>query len=289
MTAPDEAALVRDIELSQQAGFNGARLHQKVFEERFLHHADRLGYLVWGEFGDWWQQDIEHGFAELPVNGAAYLSQWLEALDRDLSHPSIIGWCPLNEVYTVRQGRIEVIEDLTQAMYRAAKLVDPTRPVIDASGWSHRVDGADVYDMHEYAQDPARLAQRIDAVVNGREPATLVGNDPKRLSGVPYRGQPLIVSEFGGARWDGAVQTTGTWGYGEAPRSEEEFLQRFTGLCQVMLADPRVAGYCYTQLTDVFQEANGIYRFDRTAKFDLARLRAAQQTLAAIEQSQTDS
>ncbi len=283
LTAPSDAALVRDIELSMQAGFNGARLHQKVFEERFLYHADRLGYLVWGEFGDWWQDGSEHGVPEAPVNGAAFVSQWLEAVERDLSHPAIIGWCPLNETFAPRRQRLDVMEDMTQAMYRATKLIDPSRPVIDASGWLHRVDGADVYDLHEYEQDPAKFAARVDDVITCRAPATMFENDPKRPNCVPYRGQPFMVSEFGGARWDGQTPAEGGWGYGNAPCTENDFQQRFAYLCAAMLGDSRIFGYCYTQLTDVFQEVNGVYRFDRSCKLDIAKLRAAQLVPAAIE------
>jgi beta-galactosidase/beta-glucuronidase len=127
MTSPDDEALVRDIELSMAAGFNGARLHQKVFEERFLFHADRLGYLVWGEFGDWgaggYGPSDNH---QQPT--ATFVTQWLEALDRDVSHPAIIGWCPLNETHQVITDQITVLDDVTHAMYQATKLADPTPP-----------------------------------------------------------------------------------------------------------------------------------------------------------------
>ncbi len=99
MTAPSDEALVRDIELSQEAGFNGARLHQKVFEERFLYHADRMGYIVWGEFGDWGCGQLGPLGGEHQKPGPDYITQWLEALERDYSHPSIVGWCPLNETW----------------------------------------------------------------------------------------------------------------------------------------------------------------------------------------------
>ena len=132
MTAPTDAALRRDIELSMAAGFNGARLHQKVFEERFLYHADQLGYLVWGEFGDWGCRlegpiDGEH---QRP--GAEYVTQWLEVLERDYSHPCIVGWCPLNETWQRLGDRITVLDDVTRGMFLATKAMDTTRPVLDA-------------------------------------------------------------------------------------------------------------------------------------------------------------
>ena len=116
MTAPSDEALQRDITLAKEAGFNGARLHQKVFEERFLYHADRLGYLVWGEFGDWG--------LDLGSQSSTVVAQWLEVLERDYSHPSIVGWCPLNETAEEITDRIEPLDDITQALYLATKAMD---------------------------------------------------------------------------------------------------------------------------------------------------------------------
>jgi beta-galactosidase/beta-glucuronidase len=285
MTGPSDAALVRDIELAMAAGFNGARLHQKVFEERFLFHADRLGYLVWGEFGDW-------GAAGQGVVGenqqptASYVTQWLEVLARDHNHPAIVGWCPLNETYQALHDRITVLDDVTRAMFLATKLADPTRPVIDASGYSHRVAETDVYDAHHYEQDPDRFAELMKGL---GEDTPFVNLHEERAISLPYAGQPYFVSEFGGIWWDPeAAAAAGTdrsesWGYGDRVRDEEEFHARFAGLTGVLLADPDMFGYCYTQLTDVMQERNGIYRFDRTEKLDVARVRAAQQRPAASE------
>ena len=283
MTAPSDEALIRDIELGMAAGFNGARLHQKVFEERFLYHADRMGYLVWGEFADWGCS----GYGPLEDHqqpGATYLTQWLEALERDYSHPSIIGWCPLNETWQPIADRITILDDVTRAMFLATKAFDQTRPVLDASGYSHRVPEADVYDSHDYEQDPVIFAVTH---AHGEEDRSFVNDHQGRAISVPYRNQPYMVSEFGGIWWNAARDPgdrTTSWGYGAAPQSLEEFYQRFAGLCNTLLDHPAMFGYCYTQLTDVFQEQNGIYTFDRRAKFDLERLHAIQVRSAAIEQ-----
>ncbi|MFG2358679.1 glycoside hydrolase family 2 protein [Streptomyces sp. NPDC048521] len=285
MTAPSDEALVKDIELGMAAGFNGARLHQKVFEERYLYHADRLGYLVWGEFGDWGCETGVRDDNQRP--DASYVTQWLEALERDHSHPSIIGWCPLNETYQPLHDRITRLDDVTRAMFLATKQADPTRPVIDASGYAHRVPETDVYDSHCYEQDPAAFARTMSGLAEDK-PFVNTGPDARPWS-VPYRGQPYFCSEFGGIWWDPeAVQASGSavatsWGYGERPRTEEEFLERFTGLTGVLLDDPDMFGYCYTQLTDVFQEQNGLYRFDRSVKLDIERIRRAQSRPAAYE------
>ena len=280
MTAPRDDDLRRDIELSMEAGFNGARLHQKVFEERFLYHADRLGYLVWGEFGDWGCRG--YGTVEdhqQPTS--SYITEWLEILERDYSHPSIIGWCPLNETWQPLHDRITTLDAVTRGLFLATKAMDRTRPVLDTSGYAHRVPEADVYDCHDYTQDPEIFAGRHADVATGNPYYN--GRDGQTWS-IPYRGQPFFVSEFGGIWWNPEVRAgEDSWGYGERPQSIEEFYARFTRLCEVLLDDPAQFGYCYTQLTDIYQEQNGIYGFDRSPKFDMERIRAAQERPAAIE------
>lgn len=286
MTAPTEQALIDDIQLALDAGFNGARLHQKVFEERFLYHADRMGYLVWGEFADWGCNTGTRTDNVRP--GATYVAQWLEVLERDYSHPSIIGWCPLNETAQVLHDRTTALDDATRALWLATKTADPTRPVLDTSGYSHRVFETDVWDSHNYEQDPERFAAAMAGLADG-EP---FGNDAGERGAIslPYNGQPYFCSEFGGIWWNAdeaarGEKTSDTWGYGERVRTVDEFYQRFEGLVGVLLRDPRMFGYCYTQLTDVFQEANGIYHFDRSPKFDLTRISKAQTAPSAYEQT----
>ncbi|MFA5293009.1 MAG: sugar-binding domain-containing protein [Phycisphaerae bacterium] len=297
MTAPTEEALIRDIELSLKAGFNGARLHQKVFEERFLHHCDRLGYLVWGEFGDW---GLTHGVIDEGYNqpGAAIVSQWMDVLERDYSHPSIIGWCPLNELLQVIEDKYTFLNDVTRALFQVTKGYDKTRPVIDVSGFSHRVFETDIYDSHLYVQNPDLFSEMMSPLAQNRpfintEFGCNIDSDMTgRAVSVPYRGQPYFVSEFGGIWWneEEALKSqidTGnrneSWGYGGRPKTIDEFYKRFEGLCTVLLKNKDMFGYCYTQLTDVFQEQNGIYNFDRSPKFDIAKIRAVQRQKAAIE------
>ncbi|MGH3585255.1 MAG: glycoside hydrolase family 2 protein [Pseudonocardia sp.] len=287
MTAPGDADLVRDIELSLAAGFNGARLHQKVFEERFLHHADRMGYLVWGEFGDW-GCNTEQGETTNQQPDASYVQEWLEVLERDYSHPAIVGWCPLNETWQAYGDRITALDDVMRGMFLATKAFDTSRPVLDTSGYAHRIAESDVYDSHDYAQDPTELAAHYARLAEG-DPFVNRSDTTGESWSIAYRGQPFFVSEFGGIWWNPAEaghpqSASGSWGYGDRVRDIEEFHARFEGLVAVLLDDPGMFGYCYTQLTDVFQEQNGVYRFDRTSKFDVARIRAAQVRPAAIEQ-----
>lgn len=258
-TAPTDEALERDILLAMEAGFNGARLHQKIFEPRFLYHCDRLGYLVWGEHANW-GLDITK-----PEAWQGFLPEWLEALQRDYNHPSIIGWCPLNEAPANKNPLfVRLLASLTRA-------VDSTRPFIECSG-GNRVPGtADLQDSHDYDQNPETLALRY---------APLPDTDIK----CPFTGEmirPVFISEYGGARFN--QRGDNGWGYGMAPMSLEEFYARFAGLTGALLQNPHLAGFCYTQLYDVEQEQNGLYTYQREQKFSLSPIRAALTAPAAIE------
>lgn len=267
-TAPTDEALVKDIELSLAAGFNGARLHQKVFEQRFLYHCDRLGYIVWGEYGNWGTNHTE-GYSL-----GQFAPQWLEEIDRDYSHPSIVGWCPFNETWDMK-GR-QQCDDVLKNIYLITKAADNTRPCIDTSGNYHVM--TDIYDIHEYEQDvekfTAMMAENDLAAGKIHEP------HPHRQS---YGGQPYFVSEYGGAWW--APGEAG-WGYGETPKTEEEAVERICGLTKAILDCDQCCAYCYTQLTNIEQEQNGIYYYDRTMKFseeNFKKIRDAFASPAAIE------
>jgi hypothetical protein len=172
-------------------------------------------------------------------------------------------------------------------MFLAAKAMDTTRPVLDASGYAHRVGESDVWDSHCYEQDPTVFEHLIAGLTTGA-PHTNTGPDGAPWS-VPYRGQPWFCSEFGGIWWQPRGRPTGdrgaasSWGYGRAPDSEEEFHDRFRRLTGVLLRHGLVFGYCYTQLTDTFPEQNGVYAADRSPKLDLDQIRSAQRRPAAIE------
>ena len=293
MTAPRDEDLVEDIRLSLEAGFNGARLHQKVFEERFLYHADHMGYLVWGEFGDWGAANLGR-FPHHQSFSASYITEWLEAIERDYSHPSIVGWCPLNETWEPIMEEMSQLDDITRGMFLATKAMDPTRPVLDTSGYSHRIHETDVYDCHDYTQDPEKFAEHHSHVgegnpyqnewkVEGPHLRDYRGRPLKQRWSTPYRGQPYFVSEFGGIWWNPEDEHRDSWGYGERPKNIEEFYYRFEKLCTTLLQNPLMFGYCYTQLTDIDQEQNGIYTYRRDIKFDMQRIRRVQTQIAAIE------
>ncbi|MCD6520398.1 MAG: beta-galactosidase [Anaerolineae bacterium] len=264
-TAPTDEALRQDILISQAMGFNGARLHQKVFEPRFLYWADRLGYLVWGEFPSWGLDVSQPKALEI------FLPQWLEALHRDLNHPALVGWCPFNETQADQDP--EVI----RTVYRVTKSLDPTRPVIDTSGYQH-VE-TDIYDVHNYTQDVSTFRNLFAPLAQGGEPFR---NRPELDA--PYAGQPYFVSEYGGTWWNPGQKDDKAWGYGERPKTEAEFLERYRGLTEALLRHPRICAFCYTQLYDIEQEVNGLYTYNRQAKFDPALIRQVNTQKARIEE-----
>jgi len=274
LTAPTDAALRADIELAMQAGFNGARLHQKIFEERFLYHADTLGYLVWGELPDWGPAFCTD---HRKVINTRWVTEWQEALARDYNHPALVAWGCLNEQEFQSLEHLGEIDSVMRALFQAAKLADRTRPVLDASGWIHRIPESDLYDVHDYEKDPALLRKTYAEIEPGKAWCA------DRKGNLPHRGQPFFVSEFGGIRIPKPGDDAQSWGYGTTPENIEAFYERFSGLCQALLENPKIAGYCYTQLTDVYQEANGVYDFARQPKSDIARLREAQSIRAACE------
>ncbi len=260
-TAPSDEALRRDIELSKEAGFNGARLHQKVFEERFHYWADKLGYLTWGEAATW------GGNINDPVTGRNFLSEWESIVIRDRNHPSIITWTPFNESWERPDDNEKAMQHdrLIKDVYRLTHNLD-YRPVNDVSGFFHVI--TDLWTVHNYEQDPDKLAEYF-VLKDGKYPYF---NPSKE---VEPSNQPFFIAEFGGIKWIvGNEFAENSWGYGQGPRSLEEFYQRLEALVDVINSVPYMSGYCYTQFTDVEQEQNGIYNYDRSTKFDMQRIKA---------------
>lgn len=270
-TAPTKEALKNDILLSMKAGFNGARLHQKIFEPLFLHYCDELGYIVWGEHGNWglnWTK-----FESLRY----FLLEIEEEIERDFNHPSIIGWCPYNETWEIDRAFQDA--DVLRIVYRTVKALDKTRPCIDTSG-NYHVE-TDIFDIHDYEQDYKIFKENYDKLFKENE---LYDRFPDKQQ---WKGEPVFMSEYGGIRVElrdeNAENTKEAWGYGNAARSLEEFYERYDGLTTALIDNPRMLGFCYTQLTDVEQELNGIYNYDRSEKFDAERLYKINTKVAAIE------
>ena len=269
-TAPSDAALKKDIELSLAVGFNGARLHEKIFEERFLYHADKLGYIVWGEFPDW---GLDHSYAD---NIYGFLPEWVEEMNRDFNHPAIVGWCPHNATWD-QAGRKQ-FDPAIALIYDVTKAIDTTRPCIDTSGNYHVK--TDIFCVHDYEQDPAIFKANYDRLMTE---GVLYDRFEKRQS---YKGGPTFVSEYGGIRWAAGEKDEnrcGSWGYGKDVKDMEDFFARYKGLTDALLDNDQMFALCYTQLTDVEQEQNGLYTYDRQPKFDIQRLHDIMARKAAIE------
>jgi len=271
-TAPSDEALRNDILISKEMGFEGARLHQKVFEPRFLYWCDVLGYLVAGEYADWGADIVN------PSTHEDIMNEWSEVVQRDFNHPCILMWTPFNE--RTFEKTDHTVRDFLQKMVRLTRGLDPTRPIIDTSGYIH-VE-TDIYDSHDYEQDPLKFRSHYDRF--GR---TGLSSDLWRHHeevSIPYRGQPFIVSEYGGTWWSpDAPEDEKRWGYGQKPSSSEEFLKRYRALTDGLLMNPRVSGFAYTQLYDVEQEVNGLHTYDRRPKFDPQIIREVNSRKAAIE------
>ncbi|MFM9108159.1 MAG: glycoside hydrolase family 2 protein [Chloroflexota bacterium] len=267
LTAPSVDALRRDVELAREMGLNGVRKHQKVEDPRYLHWADRIGLLVWAEMPS------AYRFGRRSAERIA--REWADAVLRDASHPCIVAWVPVNESWGVpdlpasREQR-----DFVAALYYLTRSLDPTRPVVGNDGWE--MAATDLVCIHDYDGDPAVLEARYGA---GMDPDLLLRRERPLgrrllLEGEEYRGQPLILSEFGGIAYEPGPAGEGAWGYSRAG-SDAAFAAHFTAMLEAVRRCPRLAGFCYTQFADTYQEVNGLLRADRTPKLPLARLAAA--------------
>ena len=266
-TAPSDEELKKDIERSLAMGFNGARLHEKIFEPRFLYWADKLGYMVWGEHGNW---GLDITSAEGLKN---FLPEWTEAVERDFNHPSIVGWCPFNETWDYAGCQQD--DEVLRIVYRTTKKIDRTRPVIDTSG-NYHVE-TDIFDIHDYEQDSEKFMSKFEPMKSGEPEDYYVTHDNRQ----DYGGEPYFVSEYGGIWWN--PENKDGWGYGNRPESEQEFLERYRKLTETLLENPYICAFCYTQLYDIEQETNGLYTYDREAKFSPEVIKEINSQSAEIE------
>lgn len=257
-TAPSDQALKRDIELSMQAGFNGARLHQKIFEPRFHYWADKMGYLVWAEASDWGPD------RKKPETRRNLINEWVETVKQRINHPSIIGWTPLNEL---RNTDGSDYLRFNRTLYNLTQILDPTRPVITASGGD--IYQQDIWSIHDYAQDPSVLSKNL-TLKNGKLDFTPF----HVVKEAHYSGEPIVVGEYGGIKWTTDPAYEDAWGYGKGPEIVEEVYDRMKKLTEAILTKQYISGYCFTQLTNIEQEQNGIYNEDRTPKFDMEIIKA---------------
>ncbi|MDD3885483.1 MAG: glycoside hydrolase family 2 TIM barrel-domain containing protein [Victivallaceae bacterium] len=267
-TAPSDEMLKQDVERTLAAGFNGARLHQRVFEERSLYWADKLGLLVFAENASWGsyaQSPLDDNSPLMAESAFRFCSEWRQIVAAKINHPCIIGWTPLNESTPLHPEKphyrhfVSEVYDLTHEM-------DQTRPCCDVSGF-YQVK-SDLWTVHIYAPDAKELKKRLHpdgAKTNIRSGET------------GYCGQPYLCNEFGGFKYVPAERRNcdSGWGYNNLDLPDgDALLAKIEEQIEVLLADPMLSGYCYTQLTDVEQEKNGLYNYDRSEKIPEERLRA---------------
>ena len=264
-TAPDDAALKRDVELAKAMGFNGVRKHQKIEDPRYLYWADKLGLLVW--------EEMPSAYRFTRESVLRVVHEWTEAIERDFSHPCVMAWVPINESWGVPNLPDSQPErHYVQSLYYLTRTLDPTRPVIGNDGWESVA--TDIIGIHDYDDDPERIARRYHAeeVLPRLFRRERPGGRVLVLEGHPHADHPIVLSEFGGIAF--ANPDRRTWGYSRSG-SADELRQKYTRLLAAVRSLGLLAGFCYTQFADTYQEANGLLYADRTPKFPLADIAAA--------------
>jgi hypothetical protein len=279
-TAPDDAALRRDVELVKAMGFNGVRKHQKIESPRYLYWADVLGLLVWEEMPS------AYRFNSMSVERLT--AEWMAVIERDRSHPCVVAWVPFNESWGVPDLPDSPAQrHYVQALYHLTKTLDPTRPVVGNDGWESVA--TDIIGIHDYDDRLAEIARRYGAeetiarLFRKERPGgrMLILGDPHT-----HPDHPVVLTEFGGIAFSPEDRT---WGYSRAATAEQ-LAERYHRLLAVVRSLPVLAGYCYTQFADTYQEANGLLFADRTPKFpieDIARATRGPSTAVEHEAEQT--
>ncbi|MFC3419978.1 glycoside hydrolase family 2 protein [Salinicoccus hispanicus] len=258
MTAPSDDDLKKDIELAKEMGFNGARKHQKVEDPIFLYWADTLGFLVWGEMANAAEYDARYV--------EKITKEWIEVIERDYNHPSIVTWVPLNESWGIsRVAHDSRQQNHSLSMYHLTKSIDQTRPVLSNEGWEHTI--SDVCGIHNYhdAEDIRQNYQDVQSAISHTPANRLI-----YARGYEYNNVPIMITEYGGIAY--VIDDTG-WGYSSVD-SADALVDGYRELTEAIGDSPILYGYCYTQLTDVEQEINGLLTYDRKPKCDLSAIKA---------------
>lgn len=263
LTPPDEQALRTDIERVAALGYNGLRMHQKVEDERFFYWCDVKGLLVWCE------SPSAYVFSDTAVS--RFTDEWMEIVRQFYNHPCVITWTPFNESWGIHQVKTDRSQQhFTESIYHLTKTMDKNRPVIVNDGWEHTV--SDIITLHDYEEDGETFYDRysnfISKILTGEVYHS--GFKSALADGYEYRGQPILLSEYGGIAF---AEDKSGWGYGNKVNTQEDFLKRFDDITTSVKRLPFVCGYCYTQVTDVQQEVNGLMTIDREYKVDPEKIR----------------
>lgn len=258
LTPPSEEAIINDIKMTKNFGYNGARKHQKVEDPLYLYWCDKLGLLVWGEMASFYE------FTDEAAN--QYTREWQEILDRDYNHPSIVVWTPFNESW----GIPSILVDKNQQSYTVSlvnmiKSIDSTRLVVSNDGWEHTdTDLCTIHDYRESGTEFSKIYEDKNKIINDAPANKFIFAE-----GFSYNNQPILITEYGGIAFS---QAEG-WGYGNKVTNEEAFLKRLTEITNAIKSIEYIVGYCYTQLTDVEQEMNGLLTYDRKFKIDPEKIK----------------
>jgi len=262
LTPPSDDAIQYDIKMTKAFGFNGARKHQKVEDPRWLYWADKMGLLVWGEMAN--AQDFSQEYV------SRFTEEWQQVVAQNYNHPCIIAWVPINESWGVPQISTDLEQQAhARTMYSLTHSLDQTRLVVDNDGWEH-TETTDLMTLHDYTPAGTDLAARYKSLETDSD--RIPRNHRESLAfGNRYNGAPLVMSEFGGIAFRlGAPIGKNEWGYSGVEATKEAMLERLKGLVKAVRSNSVWAGFCYTQLTDVEQEINGLMTFQRQPKADPA-------------------
>lgn len=272
LASPSQEALRREAELVKELGFNGVRIHQKIEDPRFLYWCDRLGVLVWGE--------IANAYVFSQEAALRLTHEWLEALERDYSHPSIVAWVPVNESWGVPDLLNNPAQrHFCQGLYHLTHALDSTRPVMGNEGWEHTA--SDIYGVHDYSFFGETLRRRYgdDEAMTHTLQQDQPSNRVLLLADQRDASAPIMLTEFGGISYQ--PQSGQAWyGYGTVT-SREAYQEKYRELITTVLTSPALAGFCYTQFTDTEQETNGLLTENRESKLDLQLVQKINQQPAA--------
>lgn len=261
LTAPTDEDFVKDIMLTKAMGFNGVRKHQKVEDPRYLYHADRLGLLVWGEIGSAYLYSREYAHR--------MYAEWMDAVERDYNHPCIVAWTPLNESWGIQEVKVDKYQQAhCNTMIYMTKSIDTSRVVMDNDGWEHTC--GDLLTIHDYSSSGETLRKHfesLDAIL-----ALTPAGRSLFADGYCYQGQPILVTEFGGVRYAPVSEVANSWGYCEE-NDPAAYASKYAELTKALQDSPLIQGYCYTQLTDVETEENGLLTYRRDPKIPLDTVR----------------
>ena len=255
--------MIDEINLIIDCGFNGFRMHQKVEDERFYYLCDLLGLIAWSEMPSCYDFD--------DMTQENTIREWKEILKEHYNHPSILVWTPINESWGVPGIAFNKEEqEFAVKLYDITKEYDKTRLVVSNDGWEHCK--TDLVTLHCYIQDPKHFRESLTDIVKEVVETNRVidvGFTKKPFAeGFKYEGQPILIDEFCGIGFN-IDRVNDGWGYGDQVKNEEEFILRYDGLVKAATQNKDIAGWCMTQITDVYQEVNGLVNFNREHKFNI--------------------